>query len=233
MIPDICGMYILLAAATSFEIQPAIEFLRERAPGPEGHEWGVLVTGIGSVAATHSIMRQIGRVRPDIIIQAGIAGCFTGRPAGDVVVVNEEAPGDTGVWEEKRFRTLFDLGLVGKDHPPFTNGYLVNPYRTLLGLSGLEGVRGVTVSTITTDPAKIGWFQQNMAPVVESMEGAALHYACLEEKIAFVQYRSVSNEIGERDKTKWDFKAAIGNLNERLIDLVRMLDQRGREVIDP
>jgi len=232
-------MYILLAAATSFEIQPSIDLLRgrrdllqERGPGPDSHEWGVLITGIGSVAATHSIMRQIGRRRPDIIIQAGIAGCFTGRPAGDVVVVEEEAPGDTGVWEGGHFKSLFDLGLVGKDTRPFKGGNLANPYRGLLSIGGLEGVRGITVNTISTDPAGIAWLQQNRAPVVESMEGAALHYCCLEEKVAFVQYRSISNAIGERDKTKWNFPAAIGNLNLRLAELVRLLDRCGREVID-
>jgi futalosine hydrolase len=35
------------------------------------------------------------------------------------------------------------------------------------------------------------------------MEGAALHYTCLMEKIPFMQLRSISNYIAERDKSKW------------------------------
>ena len=45
------------------------------------------------------------------------------------------------------------------------------------------------------------------------MEGAALHYTCLMEKIPFIQLRSISNYIAERDKTKWDMKRSIINLN--------------------
>ncbi len=48
------------------------------------------------------------------------------------------------------------------------------------------------------------------------MEGAALHYVCLQEQIPFVQIRSVSNYVGERDKTKWKMKEAIENLNTEL-----------------
>jgi len=238
MIPDICSMYILLAAATTFEIQPAIGFLEGRAPGPRPgdaaglreHERGVLITGIGSVATTHSLMRQIGRRKPDIIIQAGIAGCFTGLPAGEVVLVCEEAPGDLGVWEGGTFKTIFDLGLCGKDANPFTDGLLVNPYQRLMDLSGLPAVRGITVNEITTATERIAWHQQNTAPVVESMEGSALHYTCLEEEVAFIQIRSVSNDIGERDKTKWNIPAAIRNLNERLIGLLQELDKHGPEL---
>jgi futalosine hydrolase len=51
------------------------------------------------------------------------------------------------------------------------------------------------------------------------MEGGGLHYVCLQEKIPFLQLRSISNDIGERDKTKWDIRTAIANLNARLIDL--------------
>ena len=55
------------------------------------------------------------------------------------------------------------------------------------------------------------------------MEGGALHYVCLQEKTAFLQLRSVSNAVGERDKTKWDIKAAVNNLNSTLISLLNRL----------
>ncbi|HWK08273.1 MAG TPA: futalosine hydrolase [Puia sp.] len=225
---DICSMYILLAAATPFEIQPAIDFLKGPGsisdagsfslPGSR-HETDILITGVGSIATTWSLMRQIGRRKPDIIIQAGIAGCFTRKAPGEVVAIKEESLADLGVWEDRRFKTLFDLNLSPPDAPPFSNRLLVNPYKKLLALSGLEPVRAITVNEISTDKTRIEWIQQNTAPVVESMEGGGLHYVCLQEKIPFLQLRSVSNDIGERDKTKWDIRTAIANLNARLIDL--------------
>lgn len=62
-------------------------------------------------------------------------------------------------------------------------------------------------------------------PVVESMEGAAFHYVCLQQQIPFIQLRSISNEIGERDKSKWEMKKAITQLNEKLIDLLNSIAQ--------
>ncbi|ULT38317.1 hypothetical protein KRR40_24600 [Niabella defluvii] len=52
------------------------------------------------------------------------------------------------------------------------------------------------------------------------MEGAALHYVALMEKIPFLQIRGISNYVGERDKRKWNFKDAIDNLNNELVRIV-------------
>jgi futalosine hydrolase len=191
----------------------------------------MLTTGAGSVAVTHSLMRRLRAHRPDLIIQAGIAGCFTRKKHGDTMVIKEEGLADLGVWEDRGFKTLFDLGLMGKDEPPFSGGFLVNPYAKLLALSVLEQVRGVTVNEITTDATRIGWIQQNIRPVVESMEGGALHYVCLQENIPFLQLRSVSNDIGERDKTKWGIRAAIDSLNRELIGLLKKLAPEDETVL--
>ncbi len=259
MIPDICGMHILLIAATSFEIQPAIDLLSIK-PAPEtpdgppspqtpdgppapatappargnsGHSITTLITGVGSMATTWSLMRQIGRQRPDLIIQAGIAGSFTRKPPGEVVVVEAEELADLGVWEEGQFKSLFDLKLADGDRLPFSGGRLVNPYQQLLALTALERVKGITVNEITTDPDRIRWYQQNTAAVVESMEGGGLHYTALQEKIAFLQLRSVSNDIGVRDKTKWDIRSAMGRLTEELISLLGRLETAVKTVLEP
>ena len=99
-------------------------------------------------------------------------------------------------------------------------------------LSTLRQVRGISVNEITTDPARIEWVQQNLSPVVESMEGGALHYTCLQESIPFLQIRSVSNEIGIRDKTKWDVPTAIRCLNEKLIGLLTQLALEDESILE-
>jgi len=232
MIPDICSMYILLVAATPFEIQPSMDFLENTPSGQLNHEIGVSVTGIGSIATTHTLMRHIGRKKPDLIIQAGIAGSFLPGRSGDVLVIKEESLADLGVWEKGHFKTIFDLKLKDKDDFPFSNALLINPYNKLLSLTGLEQVRAVTVNEITTDIPRIHWYQQNIHPVVESMEGGGLHYTGLQENIAFLQFRSISNDIGERDKTKWDFPAAINNLNVHLITLLLSLNIHDKSIIE-
>ncbi len=213
-------MYILLTAATKLEIQPTIDFLNKSGSRAGGHTIQILLTGAGSVATAYRLTRQIGKSRPDRVLQAGIAGCFTGRKNGELVAVKEEILADLGVWEEGRFKTLFDMNLAGRNDPPFTNGGLVNPFEEILSASGLEAVRSVSVNEISTLPDRIGWYQQNWSPVVENMEGGAFHYVCIGENIPFLQLRSISNRVGERDKSKWDFPAAVHSLNEKLISLL-------------
>jgi len=163
-------MHILLAAASTFEIQPAIDFLLKPRTHPPTtppehhpttpHRVSTLITGIGSLPTTWSIMRQIGRDRPHLIIQAGIAGCFNGRPHGEVLAIRDEALADLGVWEDRQFKTPFDLRLADANEPPFTNGRLVNPYSALLALTGLEPVSAITVNEISTNPDRITWYRE-------------------------------------------------------------------------
>ena len=224
-ITDICSMYLLLIAATSAEIQPVIDFLEKRNFTLQSFHAEILVTGIGAVSTTYLLTSSIGKRKPDIIIQAGIAGSFGQKKAGEVVTVEQDAFGDLGAWEKDQFKTIFDLKLLEDNQPPFSNRVLINPYQKLLFLSGLEQVRAITVNEISTDIKRIEWYKQNLSPAVESMEGAALHYVCLQENIPFLQLRSVSNAIGERDKTKWKLPEAISNLNKKLILLLNELSQ--------
>ena len=87
----------------------------------------------------------------------------------------------------------------------------------------LKKVKGISVNEITTSKQKFRFYQETFQPVVESMEGAALHYVCLMEKIPFIQLRAISNYIAERNKQNWNMKESIGNLNQALIKLLATL----------
>lgn len=213
-------MNVLLAAATTLEIRPFLDHFRKK--GFERYAVDVLITGPGLMAATHSLTRQIGLKRPDLVIQAGIAGCFNKKmPLGSIVAVKREVIADEGVKEGKKFNTLFDLKLVKSNQFPYRKGWLVNPDADkLIKENGFKSVNGVTINQISTDPRQIKEYQLRYKAVVESMEGAALHYVCLQSAIPFLQLRGVSNYIGERDKSKWDFQKPIGNLNNALITML-------------
>lgn len=216
-------MICLLVAATVTEISPFLEYYRDTKNQLHNLQVDVLITGVGLVASTYSITKQLQIRRPDIIIQAGIAGCFDKNIAlGSVVIVKQEAFGDQGVIESGKMKTLFDLGLVEKDQFPFSKGWLINKSEYLKKVK-LKKVKGITINEITTSKQKIGFYQDNFDPVIESMEGVALHYVCLLEKIPFLQIRSISNYIGERNKKKWNIKESINNLNKELIRLLESL----------
>lgn len=216
-------MHILLAAATTAEIQPTLDFLLKTNGSRAGNEVSVVITGIGPVATAWALMRQACAVRPGLIIQAGIAGCLRDRAAGETVVIRDEIFADLGVWEDGRFNTPFDLRLADPDEPPFSAGHLPNPYAQLLDMTGLEAADAITINEINTDPERIEWLRANTGAAVESMEGAALHYVGLRECIPFVQLRSVSNAVGVRDKSKWNIPLALRTLNDHLTGLLDRL----------
>lgn len=155
------------------------------------------------------------------MIQAGVAGCFDKKIAlGNVVVVKQDTIADESVIELKKLRTLFDLKLVPQNKFPFSNGWLINKNK-IISNTRLKKVKGISVNQITSSKQMIGFYREHFSPVVESMEGAALHYVCLLENIPFIQLRSISNYIGERNKKNWNMQDSIINLNNELVRLLK------------
>lgn len=181
-------------------------------------------SGVGMLASAVSLTKMLIEDKPDLVIQAGIAGCFDQKmPLGKVVVVGDEMLADMGVEEDGRWKDIFDLKLEKSSYPPFERRKLPNPWVEKFNLLKLSAVNGVTVNTITTGKEKIHQLVKKYDPVIESMEGAALHYACLQAGIPFLQVRALSNYIGERDKSNWLLKDSIVNLNQALVKLVDKL----------
>lgn len=219
--PLIYFMNILLIAATAKEIGPFFEYYRD---SKRALNIDILITGIGLTAATYHLLKQINLKCPDLVIQAGVAGCFDKKiPLGTVVIVKKETIADQSVIELRKLRTLFDLKLIPHDQFPFRNGWLENDH-DILKNSKLKKVNAISVNEITTAMQRVKFYNDSFKPIIESMEGAALHYTCLMENIPFIQLRSISNYIAERDKKKWDMKKSIINLNKKLISLVETMN---------
>ncbi|MDE3236210.1 MAG: futalosine hydrolase [Bacteroidota bacterium] len=175
-------------------------------------------SGVGMLASAVALTRLLLEEKPDLVIQAGIAGTFDNKmPLGKVVIVHEEVLGDIGVKEDGKWKDIFDLKLERSNYHPFERKRLPNQHIKELNLLKLPVVNAVTVNEISTDSNRIQQLQKKYEPVIESMEGAALHYVCREMNVPFLQMRSISNYIGERDKSKWLMQEAINNLNESLL----------------
>ncbi|HET7899265.1 MAG TPA: futalosine hydrolase [Flavisolibacter sp.] len=213
-------MRILLCAATEMEIAPTLQALSHR----EGHQVKLLITGVGLMASTYALAKELATTRYDMVLQAGVAGSLdAARPLSQVVAVKNEYVGDLGVQENGSFRSLFDLKLLSPDGAPWHNGRLQNTH-AVLGLTELPVVDSVTVNEVSTRKETIAYYRDHLQVQIESMEGAALHYVALLEKIPFLQIRSLSNFIGERDKARWQMKEAIAALNRELQRLLLKLD---------
>lgn len=212
---------ILLTSATAKEIAPFIKHLRKQSGKIGPFHVDILITGIGLTATTYHLTSQLILKEYALVIQAGVAGSFDkSLVPGTVVVVLKETIADQSVEELKKLKTLFELNLVPQNQFPHRNGWLINPDKKLLKLTGLKQVNGISVNQISVSEKTIRFYREKFDPVTESMEGAALHYVCLMEKIPFIQLRSISNYIGERNKKKWNMEDSINNLNEVVIKTI-------------
>jgi futalosine hydrolase len=216
-------MHLLLVSATEFEISETISWLNKHSQSHNGSTTELLISGIGQLQTAYSLEKKIMEHRPYLVIQAGIGGSHSAQDIGKTFAIRSEVMGDLGVMEKKGFLNLFELGLDSPGRFPFKGGKLKNPYHSLLEWTGLPMIDGFTVNEIKSADFMEG--QRNPSPVVESMEGAALHYVCLMEKIPFLQIRSVSNLIGDRDKNRWKLNEARKSLFESLSLLIKKLEK--------
>lgn len=207
-------MAVLLCAATTAEIEPTIRFLEARNLSKEVE---VVITDVGLLQATYAITKAATFLKPHIMIQAGVAGCFDEWiELGTTMVVLRETVGDMGVTQNGTFTSAFAMGLLKATEKPWTDGTLTNPHDDLIKSAEFVLADSVTVNEISTDENRISYYKNGLGATVESMEGAALHYVGLLENIPFLQLRTVCNYVGERDKAAWRMQPAIDNLNQAL-----------------
>ena len=208
-------MQILIVSATLMEIAP----LQQQKPALQ-----YLVTGVGAPACMYTLQEKLHQNSYDLVIQAGIGGCFDSTiPLSTVYGIEKDVFADAGIFENGALKTLFEAGLADPNQSPFSDGWLVNK-STILSTIHMPLAGAITVNRVSENEETNLLYKAKYQPMIESMEGAAFHYVCIQQKIPFLQIRSLSNYVGERDKTKWKMQASIQSLNESLVQIVDSLN---------
>ena len=207
-------MKLLITAATKNEIALF-------SSGDEDTD--ILIAGVGIVSTLYHLQKRLQQIDYEMIIQAGFAGSFTDEiELGETVIVQQDTFGDLGAEENNYYKTIFDMGLADKDEFPFTNGWLTNK-NDWVDMAGYKKVNAITVNKVSDSMILKQQRENTFNPHIETMEGAALHYICLQENIPFLQLRTISNIVGERDKIKWRLTAAVENLDTALNQLIKKI----------
>ena len=224
-------MQILLVAATPFEVSPFREMLQQNTIlDKEGnYNYGnlkikFLITGVGMVATTFHLVKALLENKVDLVINAGVAGSFKKEiELGSVVQVVSDRFGDLGAEEaDGNFIDLFDMDLQQPDDAPFQNKTLLHPH--LGAQSFLPIANGITVNKVHGKESSIQSIQSKYPKAdIETMEGAAVFYTCLQLQQNFLAIRSISNYVESRNKDNWDMPLAIKHLNEVLGEIVEVL----------
>jgi futalosine hydrolase len=217
-------MRVIITAATNLEMagsaKKASQLFKKSKLKISFH-----ATGIGMLASGVKLTQLAATHKPDLIIQMGIAGSYSKKePLGKVMVVASESIADLGVREKGLFTDLFDSQLIKENEAPFKKRKLTNPTIRSLNILKTDTVAAVTINEITTSNKRITEIIATHNPVLESMEGAALHYVGSLTKTPFIQIRAISNYVGERNKTKWKLKESIEQLEAYVLTYLATLE---------
>ena len=218
-------MKILITSATWMEIKLLADELNLvyekqnfwKSGKIKGHNIDILITGIGTVFTTFSLTQLLNDNRYDMIINTGIAGSLNSDLGiGDVVKVVIEEFAVLGVEKKGEVFTLFESGFVNLDEFPFS-GCLLNATFDNKAFSTLQKVRGITSNISHSNNTSIKKIRNKFKADIESMEGAAVFYVCINTGIPCCEIRAISNYVEPHDTTNWDIPLSIENLKERLM----------------
>lgn len=219
-------MHVLIIAATEDEIAPLLRDL--------GAKWAdnntmsykrgelqvdILISGVGMVRTAYALGKAFTHRKPDLCINAGIAGAFEGKfQVGEVVHVTQDTFSEMGATDQAGdFIDLSEMGLHEDIANPDLNNYAAARF------DFLPKAKGITVNTVHGDPQSIMQMQRRYDPDVETMESAAVFYACIKEDVSFLCLRAISNIVKPRDKSEWDIPAAVIALNQQLSEILLLL----------
>lgn len=231
---------VALVTATAAEMRAALAGIPAGAAGYAVPERGVaaaeivgrgallVVTGVGPVNAALEMGAVLGRYDVSGVLNLGLAGSFDleAAPLESVVAASREAFPEYGVvsgdsfadasgfpfpqWEDHAGRVVQSLELSPEEAA------------RELGLVLTDAVRrgpALTVAGVTGNSGRALAMAERHGALTESMEGFALALACRTRQVPFLEVRTISNRVGERDRAKWRLISALEGLGSVLAGL--------------
>jgi futalosine hydrolase len=179
--------------------------------------------GVAKVNTAAGLALALHTLEPDRVIQFGIGGTFepSGLELGDVAVATQEVHMDTGVGSGESWQDMQELGfpLVGEHFNTLpTDAELT---ARMASLTQSRPCPFGTSETVTGNTSQAEILYRRFGVLLESMEGAAAAQVCLAFGVPFAELRGVSNTVGERDKTRWDIRGAVGGANRAVLAYLR------------
>ncbi|MBD1428841.1 futalosine hydrolase [Sphingobacterium litopenaei] len=195
----------LIVAATRFEILDNIPLLEER-------EVPYLITGVGMTATAFALGKYLA-LNLDIshVLNVGIAGSFDRKISlGSVVSIGSDTFYELGAEDGETFISIDDLC--------FGKGTFTSQNNLILDLPIYDAI---TVNKVHGNESSISKVAERLPNVkIESMEGAAVFFACGEQNIHCAQIRAISNYVEKRNKSAWEIDLAINNLKNWLRNFI-------------
>jgi len=201
-------MKTLVVAATKDEVESTIDhFSCTGDHFMESEKFDILITGVGMVATAFALGQHLSK-KYDVVLNVGIAGSFDRLISlGELVNVTEDTFSELGAEDHQDFISLPQLGFGENTFHSLQNN-----------IPHLKKVKGITVNKVHGNASSIAKIEELYQPQTESMEGAAVFFACQRMGIPVLQLRSISNYVEPRNRANWNIGLAIKNLNDWLIE---------------
>lgn len=175
----------------------------------------IVASGVGPAAAAAATSYAVASYDVSHIVSMGIAGAFPSAalPSGAVVLASVIVAADLGAMTPERFLDLEAMGLDGGATVSSDPGMLAVAHAGLQR-SGLAVAVGplLTLSTVTGTTERAAELMSQHGALGEAMEGAGVAHVAALHRIPVLELRTISNQVGIRDRASWDILGALTSL---------------------
>jgi len=198
-----------------------------------GHEVALCAGGMGKANAAHAAALLLTKFEPRVLIVFGIGGAYasSGARIGDLALASEEIAGDEGVLTPEGFKGTQYIGIplvqtaqaLVHNHFPATSTLLQRVHRGLSASRPSENVhtgKFVTLSTCTGTNERARELESRYGALCENMEGAAAAQVAVLHNVPWLEVRSISNIVEERDLKQWDIPRAAQEVQQAILTIV-------------
>lgn len=196
------AMRMLITAATVIELKE----VQKLNPQNELH---FFVHGVGIMNTMYHLQNILNTEAFDVVIQCGIAGAY--NPIiniSETVLVAKDTFESGAQNVDGSILSLTDIQLHNPDIY-FCESETIPSSFVMNFTTNYPKVNALTVAVSSGNKDTIRHRISKYKADIESMEGAALHYICNAKKIPFVQVRTISNRVEERNKNNWKIESAL------------------------
>ena len=166
--------------------------------------------GVSKVNAAMATQLLISLYQPDLVLNAGVAGCFENMPIGSIVLAEGFLQHDVDT------TPLGDpIGLVSTvNRVQFPTSDL-DRARAAMDRVGVPYRTGwvATGDWFATDTPRSHWIYDTFHPLLCEMEGGAVEQVCCRNGVPFLSLKSVSDCVLEHHDFFFNFPEAIRELN--------------------
>ena len=217
------------------------------------HRVLLIQTGIGTVNTAHAVTCALERHRQALVIQFGVGGAYltSGLDLGDIAVATEEIYGDLGVmapdgWhsaeligiplldKEKRNRKgrrvdAEDAGGEYYNRFPLDRNQVTRAYDILRNMTWEDAAPAVkqgpfvTVQQCSGTTALGNEIAGRFDGICENMEGAAAAHLSTLYNIPFIEIRSISNRVEDRNTSAWNLPLAIRRVQQAVVEVIKSI----------